>query len=141
MADFGLSRDVKTELSFVPRNGGSPLFASDLVFSKFSSEKEDDQAIFKLLIWFILPDDLFYKCLCLPISDRTYRNVWEIFNKIPIIKQWRIFRKQYKNAGSVLTKLKYEIVPLEQIKRLREIYKVESEEPEGWANQFKFGSQ
>ena len=107
--------------------GGSPLFASEQVFRKKPYENDDIQAIFKLLIWSILPDDIFVYCFCEPLLPTVLHEIRGRLAENDLINKWLHTKKHGARAmEKVLPQIKIELVTEELCEWLRKKFNINS---------------
>ena len=55
-------------------------------------QNEDVVAVYKLLIWLILPEDIFFNCFCKPLLQDEVHEIRSKLEKSILIKEWLIQR-------------------------------------------------
>ena len=94
--------------------GGSPIFASDFVFCKQPSWNDEIEAIYKVLIWLILPDDIFFYCFCKPLLNDEVHEVRSKIEENDLISEWLTERKTDEQSLDAYILSEIEISPIDE---------------------------
>ena len=86
------------------------------------------EAIYKVLIWLISPDDIFFYCFCMPLLSDQLQEIREVITENDLIKTWLSERKNgSQKLSEALSQL--EICPISEniCKNLRTKFDIEED--------------
>ena len=107
--------------------GGSPIFASDFVFRKNPIWNDDIEAVYKVLLWLILPDAIFFYCFCEPLLNEKLNEVRSKIQENNLIREYLERKHDEKDLKDILPHIEIRPIAKDLSDWLRSKFKIEED--------------
>ena len=102
---------------------------------------DDIKAVYKVLIWLIFPDDIFFHCFCKPLLNDELHEVRSKIQENHLVRVWISERKfDEESLKNILPHIKISLIPEDLSNWLRKKFQIDIEDIDMMKDYSKFSA-